>query len=304
MQVWNTIKEFKCECGRTFTNSQSFNGHKSHCAVHRITKGGLADYEKYRAKQAIITELAHSARSTSAAAKRDTELATWLSEAHKCEHCKKVMTEKFGSGRFCSRSCANTRSHSDESKQKIRNTLNKTFESQQKPPIRDKKICKLCSSQISSYNKTGFCRNCLEHTAEGLEVKQELGRKGYATMKINGTHKGWQSRKVTSYAEKFWIDVLENNNIEYEREFLITCNSTHYFLDFKLERNDKLIDLEIDGKQHMYSDRAELDIIRDENLSSLGYIVYRIPWNEINTDSGKYEMQQKIDKFLEFYLAL
>lgn len=36
-----------------------------------------------------------------------------------CQNCGKIMTEKYGSGRFCSKSCANTRHHSQETKQKI-----------------------------------------------------------------------------------------------------------------------------------------------------------------------------------------
>jgi len=30
-------------------------------------------------------------------------------------------------------------------------------------------------------------------------------------------------------------------------------------------------------------------------------IVYRIPWNAINTERGKLKMKEKIDAFLEFY---
>ena len=37
-----------------------------------------------------------------------------------CEKCGKVTEEKFGSGRFCSRACANARTHSAETKEKIR----------------------------------------------------------------------------------------------------------------------------------------------------------------------------------------
>ena len=39
-----------------------------------------------------------------------------------CEKCGKIVddSEKFGSGRFCSRSCANGHKHSEETKQNIR----------------------------------------------------------------------------------------------------------------------------------------------------------------------------------------
>lgn len=35
-----------------------------------------------------------------------------------CENCGKLATEKYGSGRFCSRTCANTHKHSDETNTK------------------------------------------------------------------------------------------------------------------------------------------------------------------------------------------
>ena len=37
-----------------------------------------------------------------------------------CEKCGKQVTEKYGSGRFCSRQCANSRTFSEESRQKKR----------------------------------------------------------------------------------------------------------------------------------------------------------------------------------------
>lgn len=41
-----------------------------------------------------------------------------------CEKCGKEHDGSFGSGRFCSESCAHARTHSDETKQKIRESLN------------------------------------------------------------------------------------------------------------------------------------------------------------------------------------
>ena len=43
-------------------------------------------------------------------------------------------------------------------------------------------------------------------------------------------------------------------------------------------------------------------IQKDEDfISSNPYIVYRIEWNEINSEEGKQLMKEKIDKFLDFY---
>lgn len=41
-------------------------------------------------------------------------------------------------------------------------------------------------------------------------------------------------------------------------------------------------------------------MIRDQYLTKSGYIVYRIDWNEINSEIGKQIMKLKIDQFLEF----
>ena len=108
----------------------------------------------------------------------------------------------------------------------------------------------------------------------------------------NGTHKGWKSRNITSYAERFFEQVLSNNHITYNREKKVG----KYFLDFVIGQ----IDLEIDGKQHEYPKRRESDAERDRFLRSEGYFVYRIKWNEINSEDGKIMMRDKIDLLMDF----
>ena len=44
---------------------------------------------------------------------------------HYCEKCGKLIEKKFGSGRFCSKACANGRNHTEEQKQKIRDSIKK-----------------------------------------------------------------------------------------------------------------------------------------------------------------------------------
>ena len=31
---------YQCICGKTFDNAQKFNGHKSHCVTHQLSKYG------------------------------------------------------------------------------------------------------------------------------------------------------------------------------------------------------------------------------------------------------------------------
>lgn len=176
-------------------------------------------------------------------------------------------------------------------------------------------ICPYCGlrfsqiqkSHLKLHNKTlddlfnDFGKNYKIVSDKTFNKKVEAGKAVQQRLLDEGIHNGWQSRKITSYAEQFWQQVLDNNNIKYDREVLVTCNKTHYFLDFKILKNNSLIDLEIDGKQHTYADRIESDKVRDTNLTALGYIVYRIPWNEVNSEQGKAAMKLKIEQFLAFY---
>lgn len=176
-----------------------------------------------------------------------------------------------------------------------------------KYPILIKK-CKECGKEyIPLLQPNGYKISCNKYCSKechniAVSKQSSLQRKKEIQ---NGTFQGWKSRNITSYAEKFWKQVLDNNDIKYIREQLVEYgnlgNGERYFLDFYIEHNGRKIDLEIDGKQHKYKNRQESDIKRDEFLKLLGYEVYRIDWNSINNDKGKELMKEKIDKFLEFY---
>lgn len=156
-------KIYTCICGKEFSSPQSFNSHKSQCKKHYIHKyGSLAEYEKQQ-------ESRHKAASESlrkkAVAKKQSVLDLWLTEQHKCERCNKIMTEKFGSGRFCSRACANARCHSEETKQKIRQALVKPEELKKKQirskaePKNTKPIdtCIICNKPLSRGHQSVYC---------------------------------------------------------------------------------------------------------------------------------------------------
>ena len=218
-----------------------------------------------------------------------------------CENCGKEHDGSFGSGRFCCRSCANTRKHSEETKQKISTGVHKSNKVNHKIEeyLKNPSYCKVCNKLLGYANVSGYCKECLLHAPELADYRKEHSK--YA-VKCVKNHKSWMPRNQTSYAEKFWITVLNNNNIKYEHDYTVYIDSKHwYFLDFYIEKNNKVVDLEIDGKQHEYKDRKEHDIRRDIYLKSKGYLVYRIPWNEINSENGKLLMKSKIDNFLDFY---
>lgn len=157
-------------------------------------------------------------------------------------------------------------------------------------------------SEIYKKNYTdGKIKNAWKGKHLPLEMRKKVSD-GVKLAIVEGRANGWQVRAVESYPEKFWKQVLENNNIPYEFNFKVTFTEINiskggcYFLDFKLPKN---IDLEIDGSQHQY--RIEADNLRDQRLSSIGYKIYRIKWNEINTEFGKKQMQEKIDAFIKWY---
>ena len=165
------------------------------------------------------------------------------------------------------------------------------------------KICPICGKEfIPAITKTGGIstrKTCSDECDKQLRILNS--KESYQRVKNEGRFQGWKSRNITSYAENFWIEVLKNNNIEYQREYSLNGK---YFLDFYIVKNYKRIDLEIDGKQHTYKERIEHDKIRDEYVTSEGFIVYRIPWNEISSKRGATLMKSKIDKFLDFYKLL
>lgn len=131
------------------------------------------------------------------------------------------------------------------------------------------------------------------------ELKRIKSKESIKRVIDEGRFIGWKTRNIKSYAETFWHNVLQNNNIEYISEHFL---DKKYFLDFYIIKNGIEIDLEIDGKQH--KGRKEHDKIRDEYIKSKNIIVYRVEWNEINSEKGSLMMKEKIDNFLEFYNKL
>lgn len=244
----------------------------------------------------------------------------------KCLQCGEKFVPKYKGNVFCSLSCAakynNVRrgSVSEETKKKISETLLKQHygenwkeELSKMAAIKWKdkngieKIryidstpnctCKVCDKKFFSRKKDAkYCspkcmRDDLEYHEKMRDIQLELIKEG--------KHKGWQSRNIESYPEKFWKKVLDSNSIAYTREDFST---NKYFLDFLIEKNGKKVDLEIDGKQHKY--RKEHDAERDRFLTENGFKVYRIEWNSINNEKGKEKMREKIDEFVNFYNSL
>ena len=214
------------------------------------------------------------------------------------ETLKDHKDEKF----CCSRNCANkfyATPFSEERKHRISNGLKKfRVNNEDTINVKEKslvtKSCPICkvSFECLVYKQKRYCsKSCLN-----LDPETRLFRRNIMLEKVkNGTHSGWKSRsgKAPSYAEKFFIKVLSLNNVQYERDL----NVGGFFIDFAIK--DKMIALEIDGKQHMEPDRKQRDDRKDICLRSNGWTVVRIPWKSINNRGGKDYMKEQIKNFLE-----
>lgn len=226
-----------------------------------------------------------------------------------CKNCGNPLDYNHRHNKFCCCSCATSYNNklrnprSDESLRKTRDSLKSHYDVVGRTSsctVNGTRVryfdckCEQCGKEFKSYKpNTRFC--CSKCVGLNVSVKQKIREKVLERIK-NGTHNGWQSRREHSYPEKFWSRVLEINFINYVQEDFSTKK---YFLDFLIIRNGKKIDLEIDGSQH--KNQQEHDAERDRYLTNLGYIVYRIKWNEINSEIGKIVMKSKIDEFLNFY---
>lgn len=228
-------------------------------------------------------------------------------EKQYCSYCNKVIyrKRKSKSGKyFCSKECQNKayREHilKPGPKQTIKQDKKIKYEKHKLYLYSLNRVCKVCGHKIENKNKTGYCRKCLNTNGKFL-----LSNKTKELMK-QGKIKPWQTRNLLSYPERFFKKILDLNNIKYEGPNYSILQSSLgikdcipqacYFLDFKINN----IDLEIDGKQHLYQDRIKKDKIRDYYLSKNGYIVYRIQWKSINTEEGKKYIKYEIDKLLNF----
>lgn len=173
------MEMYKCVCGREFMNAQQFNGHKSHCKTYQLDKYGNLDvYNKVKSTFSSGASASRKRQSEKAKEKRKTLAQKWIDEKHRCENCGNIMTVFYGSGRFCSRSCANTRQHSDETKAKIgKSGLNRVYKRDISKNIisyeRNPNKCTQCGKALS-YNMR-FRKTCSDECLHTL--RSELGKK-------------------------------------------------------------------------------------------------------------------------------
>lgn len=229
----------------------------------------------------------------------------------KCEKCGKVIDILYGSGRFCSEKCARSFSTKDvlhdEKKEAICTKCGKTCFIKKNASVKTAiceycavSKCAVCGKTISAFTKSGLCRDCNRRLPKSDEQKAKqsvaMKEKGYVRWKIHSS---------PSSAEILVASILNDNNVPFVSEYRVKNNRGYcYRLDFYIEKGNNKIDLEIDGEQHEYSDRKEHDCIRDEFLVSNGFMVYRIRWDDLNSQKGMDDFNKKILDFIKLYNSL
>ena len=236
-------KQFICECGKTFASSQSCNGHKASCKIHHQAKYGTIDkLDKKNEKLSIKAKQAAKDHLKQLEAVKELRAKAWIAEQHLCENCGKIMTEKYGSGRFCSKFCSCSRSKSTEIRAKISTSLQGKSFPRVLPTIKannkavyelSPKFCKVCGKAIEYDRRRHF--TC---TSEDCHNK-------YLSIQTKGVSGGF--RLGTSRGKQGWYKGYHCDST-YELVFVI------YNLDHNIpfERNYQSYQYELDGETHLY----------------------------------------------------
>lgn len=162
------MKEYVCICGKVCNSSQKFNGHRSQCKVYLLQKYGNEDYIKTRhdnisASAKKYAEATAENRTHIKVAKQQAKLLSWLSTNPICENCGKAMTVYYGSGRFCSESCARSFTTKDR-----RTEINAKISKSAKYRNCSRNITKISKKQQLKQAKALKLQEYLDHDYEYL----------------------------------------------------------------------------------------------------------------------------------------
>lgn len=149
-----------------------------------------------------------------------------------CERCGKEFFDDWRKDkqqrklpmRFCSRACANARSHSESTKKKIKDSCVAHLESIGKKLHLEVSYCKNCGKQLNLYSKhsTGYCHSCAPHFRVWTEEAREKQRiNSINNPNCGGNHTSfsivYKGIKLDSRYELEVAKSLDENNIRWER---------------------------------------------------------------------------------------
>lgn len=232
---FNHVGHYVCVCGEIFTTSNVFNSHKANCILYLEQKYG--SYELYKQWCQRNKEQARNSLLKTNEIKRLEKELQWVAEKHICENCGKVMTDKYGSGRFCCKSCASSRKKSDETKQKqsiamlgkdtgfLKTNKERHLRCQQEYGINPAR-CQVCNKALPFEIRTRktCSEKCYRQLMSEKAKKHSLG--GYQPNAIKKHHKGnYKGIHCDSSWELAYLVYCLENNIKIQR-----CNQYFYYL--------------------------------------------------------------------------
>lgn len=189
-----------------------------------------------------------------------------------CQRCSKLHDGKFGSSKFCSRSCANARNHSRETKQKIQKSLNERIghpwnKGKRKPRPR---VCQ-CGKDFDGNIRTGkYCSNeCrkkytpINRTKSMVEAYKRGKRVGggtthwydYKGIKVQGTYELRACKILDEMKSRGEIRDWEYTNERFSYTWEDGTSHT-YLMDFSMIQHDgSCVYLEMKGFTREHDER-------------------------------------------------
>jgi very-short-patch-repair endonuclease len=126
------------------------------------------------------------------------------------------------------------------------------------------------------------------------EMKEKIRKGRVKFLQENpGQHGAW-NKENKSYLENWFEEFYLSELLDEKHDIQFNYSVYPYFLDFAFV--DLKLDVEVDGKFHYtYETNIEHDKTRNETLEKLGWRIYRISIDEVNSDPNKVKKE-----FLEY----
>ena len=262
-------------CGKKFDDIHKKVGHENVCKER-------PDYEEIIAKRKLGGKNARIVQNKKRTLPRKTYQCV-------CEKCNKefeiVCTESqfFRKIHFyCSKSCANTRIHSEETKNKISISVQKTKKH------KERKFCLDCGSELDRRTVGDYCKKCYgKHRLFTNETKEKLSKAGKKSVYVQRQTK--RSKNEIGFCElciNYFKNVKHNENmfngwdadvILEDYKIAILWNGPWHY-----KQISKIISLECIHNR---------DKIKIKNIQNCGYYPYIIK------DMGKYNKKKIIKEF-------
>lgn len=233
-----------------------------------------------------------------------------------CEYCSKPVCKKFGSGRFCSKSCACgwvSKNQSEEAKKRkvekgkanLRHDVGcckKGYWTEERRQQARAVWTEEKRQQLSEKHKeTAEARSIqMQEIMNRQEIREKISN-GVKKAMAEGRKKGWGNARNPK-SEQYFREFLTNENIAFIAQYTFRYRDEndkkrYFYLDFYLPEYN--LDLEIDGKFHNKEPQLSRDKHRDEIVSK-EMCIYRFQWAE----PGTTPFQKRLEDFKTFLVEI